>query len=99
MYDPDSCDKRDPYTLFLGGAKGLLHIENPNVTDGSRLIVFRNSFGSSLAPLLAARYGSVTLIDTRNIDPYLLSRYMRFENADVLFLYSATLLNDSQGVN
>ena len=58
-------------------------------TDGSRLIVFRDSFGSSPAPLLAARY----------IDPYLLSRYMRFENADVLFLYSATLLNDSQGVN
>lgn len=99
LYDPDSCDKRDPYTLFLGGAKGLLHIENPNVTDGSRLIVFRDSFGSSLAPLLAARYGSVTLIDTRYIDPSLLSRYMRFENADVLFLYSATLLNDSQGVN
>ena len=98
LYDPDACDERDPYTLFLGGAKGFLRLENPNVTDGSSLVVFRDSFGSSIAPLLAARYGSVTLIDTRYIDPSLLSRYMRFENADVLFLYSATLLNDSQGI-
>ena len=99
LYDPDECDERDPYTLFLGGPKGFLRIENPNVTDGSRLVIFRDSFGSSIAPLLAARYSSVTLIDTRYIRPPVIRRFLRFEDQDVLFLYSATLLNNSQGLN
>ena len=99
LYDPENCDERDPYTLFLGGSKGFLRIENPNVTDGSRLGIFRDSFGSSIAPLLAARYSSVTLIDTRYFSPSLIGRFLRFEDQDVLFLYSATLLNNSQGLN
>lgn len=98
VYDPEGCDARDPYTLFIGGSKGLLRIENPNVTDGSELIVFRDSFGSSIAPLLAAEYGSVTLIDTRYIQPALLDRYLRFTDQDVLFLYSVTLMNNSRGM-
>ena len=28
MYDPENCDARDLYTLFLGGPKGFLRIEN-----------------------------------------------------------------------
>ena len=99
VYDPEGCDRRDLYTLFLGGAKGFLRIENPAVTDGKQLVIFRDSFGSSIAPLLAARYSSVTLIDTRYFHPSLLKKYISFEDQDVLFLYSATLLNNSQALN
>ena len=98
LYDPDGCDERDPYTLFLGGSKGLLRIENPDVSDGKELVVFRDSFGSSIAPLLAAEYSTVTLVDIRYVNPQFLRRYLRFDNRDVLFLYSATLLNNSQAL-
>ena len=99
MYDPENCDRRDPYTLFLGGSKGLLRIENPAVEDDRELIVFRDSFGSSIAPLLAAGYRAVTLIDLRYVQPVYFKRFVRFDHNDVLFLFSATLLNNSRSLN
>lgn len=99
MYDPENCDSRDLYTLYLGGSKGYLRIENPNVSTGKELIVFRDSFGSSIAPLLVTQYSTVTLIDIRYINPSVIRQYMQFDNQDVLFLYSAVLMNNSQGLN
>ena len=40
-------------------------------------------------------YRKVTLVDTRYVDPKLLSNYVNFQNADVLFLYSTLVLNSS----
>ncbi len=100
MYDPEGCDERDLYTLFLGGSKGILRIDNPALSgeEGKELIVFRDSFGASLVPLLCAEYRTVYLIDTRYVHPSLLKRYVRFDSQDVLFLFSATLMNSSQAL-
>lgn len=98
LYDPEGCDPRDPYTLFLGGAKGVIRLENPSVPAEGELVVFRDSFGSSIAPLLCLGYRTVTLVDIRYVEPELLPRFLRFTDQDVLFLYSATLLNNSQGL-
>ena len=53
VYDLTAAEKA-PYDLFLGGPKALLRIENPAANNDRTLIVFRDSFGSSLVPLLAA---------------------------------------------
>ena len=98
LYDPEGCDSRDLYTLFLGGARGVLRLTNPAAPEGRDLVVFRDSFGSSIGPLLSAGYRSVTLIDLRYINPSVLPRFVRFTDQDVLFLCSATLLNNSQGL-
>ena len=55
-------------------------------------------FGSSMAPLLAEGYRKITLVDTRYIAPELLRNFVSFENADVLFLYSALILNQSSAL-
>ncbi len=47
--------------------------------------------GSSLAPLLAGSYRKITLIDLRYISSDLLESYVRFQEQDVLFLYSALI--------
>ena len=52
MYDFEKANGRDPYEFFLSGNRIVLKIENPAVKDGRRLILFRDSFGSSLAPYL-----------------------------------------------
>lgn len=98
MYDAEHCDPRDLYTLFVGGSRGVLRIENPAAPDEKELILFRDSFGASMAPLLAAGYRTVTLIDLRYVRPALLGRFLRPEGQDVLFLFSATLINNSQGL-
>lgn len=96
IYDLARARGEDPYEIFLSGAKPLLTIENPNATG--ELLLFRDSFGSSLAPLLAEGYGKITLVDIRYISPGRLGRLIEFTNQDVLFLYSATVLNSSETI-
>lgn len=95
VYDLDQAEGQDPYEMFLGGPKSLITIENPHASTEKELIVFRDSFGSSIAPLLAQGYSKVTLVDIRYISPELLGHFLSFEHQDVLFLYNTSVLNNS----
>ena len=86
---------RDPYEMFLSGSVSLLRIENPQNTSGRRLVIFRDSFGSSIAPLLVEGYGRVILADLRYMPGSSLQDYVDISGADVLFLYSTLVLNNS----
>lgn len=88
LYDMDKAKGRDPYEMFLNGSDALLTIDNPHAENGRELLVFRDSFGSSLVPLLADAYEKVTLIDLRYIRSEVLGQYVTFDNQDVLFIYS-----------
>lgn len=98
VYDMDKANSRDPYELFLSGNQPMVKLTNPANPEGKRLIVFRDSFGSSLAPLLAQGYSEVILLDLRYLPSAFVGQLVDFENADVLFLYSTLLLNSSTGM-
>lgn len=85
----------DKYDIYLSGATYLITIENPNVVEKKELLLFRDSYGSSIAPLLVENYSKITLIDVRYISSQLLDEYINFENQDVLFLYSTSVLNQN----
>lgn len=93
VYDMEKLYAKDQYDVFLSGAQSLLTVTNPNAKTDRELIVFRDSFGSSLIPLLLQDYASVTLVDIRYISPELLDRFLEFKGQDVLFLYSTLVLN------
>ena len=93
MYDLKRAGGRDAYDLFLSGADPLVEIENPQ--GEGELVIFRDSFGSSLAPLLASGYGKIMLVDLRYLRSDLLGQYLTFDQQDVLFLYSTLILNHS----
>ncbi len=96
LYNEDDFKSTDPYTLFLGGPKSLLKLENRALHNGKTLYLFRDSFGSSLAPLLLSGYETIYLIDLRYVDSRYLDLFLTFEEgADVLFLYSTHVLNES----
>lgn len=95
VYDMTKLDSRDLYDVYLSGARALLTIENPNAGTDRELIVFRDSFGSAMVPLLMADYAKVTLVDIRYIQPDLLGQFLDFHGQDVLFLYSTLVLNSS----
>ena len=95
IYDLQKVDSKDLYDVYLSGAKSLLRIENPTAKTDRELIIFRDSFGSSIAPLLVSEYKTVTLVDIRYISSALLERYLTFDGQDVLFLYSTLVLNNS----
>ncbi len=97
MYYPDKFYGIDPYDLFLAGPQPLITIENPNAKTDKELFLFRDSFGSSLAPLFTSAYAKVTLIDLRYMDSRMIPSLVDFgENPDVLFMYSAQILNNSE---
>ena len=95
VYDLEKLQSRDLYDIYLSGAAALLQITNPAATTDRELVVFRDSFGSPLIPLLVKDYAVVTVVDTRYIAPDLLGQYLTFDNQDVLFLYSTLILNSS----
>ena len=95
MYDMEKAEGKDPYEMFLSGTRPILTIENPHVDNGEELIVFRDSFGSSLVPLLAKAYEKITILDIRYVNSAMLGRFVEFGDQDVLFLYSTMLLNSS----
>ena len=86
----------DKYDLFLGGASSLQVIRSPEAATDRRLIVFRDSYTSSLAPLLLGAYREITLIDLRYINSALIGDYVDFADADILFLYNTAIVNQSE---
>ena len=97
VYDLSKLDSRDLYDVYLSGARALLTIETGANTQ-RELIVFRDSFGSSMVPLLVQDYARVTLVDTRYISSDLLDQFIEFKGQDVLFLYSSLILNSSSAI-
>lgn len=98
VYDRSKLDSKDLYDVYLSGARALLTIENPSGNPEKELLIFRDSFGSSLAPLLVGDYGKVTLIDLRYIRGDILEQFLTFQGQDALFLYSTLVLNSSSAI-
>lgn len=98
VYDMTKLNNKDLYDIFLSGMKSMLRIENPNATTDRELIVFRDSFGSSITPLLVQDYETVTVVDIRYVSPMLLKNFLEFNGQDVLFLYSSLVLNSSNQI-
>ena len=88
----------DSYDVFLDGSSSFITINNPNSKDNRELVVFRDSFGSSLIPLLISYYSKITIIDIRYITSNYYLKKIEFTNQDVLFLYSTLLVNDSSSL-
>ena len=91
----DNTKTMDKYDVYLSGATPLISIQNPNAKTQKELLLFRDSFGSSIAPLFIEDYKKITLIDLRYMSSQLLDEYIEFNNQDVLFLYSTLVLNQN----
>ena len=108
FYDMEKAVGKDPYERDLSGNLSVVTIENPNASAEKELIVFRDSFGSSLLPLLAEGYRKITVVDIRYVQSTNLGilRDQRtgkvlidFQSADdVLFIYSTLVLNNSSAL-
>ena len=88
----------DKYDYYLSGATPIIEIVNTLNEDGKNLIMFRDSYGSSIAPLLLEGYSKIILIDSRYIHSNFIQNVISFENlenTDVLFIHSTTILNEA----
>ena len=70
-------------------------MENKNAKNDKELVLFRDSFGSSLAPLLTEEYAKITLVDLRYIDSNYLGKVVEFTNKDILIMLNTQTINNS----
>ena len=91
VYNVSELESLDPYSIYLNGPKAYLKIVNKNVED-RKLIIFRDSYTSSIAPLLVPYFSEIELIDLR----YYGSDLLNIDgNTKVLFIYGSEVLNNS----
>ena len=94
VYVPSCFGDADGGDVFLGGTQPLLFLENEDAKTDRELYIFRDSFGSCLAPLFLGAYRKITLIDLRYISSFQLADYVSFTpGSDVLILNSVLTLN------
>lgn len=95
IYSLDKLESNDAYEVFLDGASSLITITNENSLTDKELIIFRDSFGSSITPLLVPYYSKITVIDNRYMSSQYIKENVEFNDQDVLFLYSTLIVNNS----
>ena len=98
IYNTSKLDGMDAYDVYLDGASSFITISNPNSSSSKELVIFRDSFGSSISPLLVPYYNKITIIDNRYITSDNFTNLIEFTNQDVLFMYSTLLVNDSKSL-
>jgi len=83
----------DLYDVFFEGSKqSLVVMENPNARTDRHLVIFRDSYGCSIAPLFLEDYAKITLVDLRASQT--IPMMVNYRDADVLFLQSTLVLNN-----
>lgn len=98
IYNIDKLTSLDSYEIYLDGASSFIEIYNDNSDSNKELIIFRDSFASSITPLLTNYYKKITLIDNRYISSKNYLNLIDFTNQDVLFLYSTLIVNNSSSL-
>ena len=94
VYNEEDYKNVDPYDIFLGGSKDFITIENENANTDKELYIFRDSFGSSLAPLLVDGYKKITILDLRYIYSKIFKNYVKFKpGSDVLIINYVEVIN------
>lgn len=94
VYNLELAGGRDAYEMFLGGTLSVITIENLQAKTEKELVIFRDSFGSSIAPYFVEGYRKITLLDVRYLQETLISKYVTFTNQDVLILHSTSVVNN-----
>lgn len=98
LYNFEKLTGLDAYEVYLDGATAFVEIYNENSKSSKELIVFRDSFGSSMIPLLSEYYSKITVIDNRYITSNMFKGLVEFKDQDVLFLYSTLIVNNSGSI-
>ena len=74
------------YNCFIAGDNPLSEIHNPNISDGSSIVIIKESYGNAFVPFLVDSYEYVYVIDYRYWSGHLADFVIDNGIDDVLFL-------------
>ena len=64
--DVNAYSKSAKYSTFIAGDNPFTEITNPDITDGSSIVVVKESFANALVPFLVENYSKIYVIDYRH---------------------------------
>lgn len=90
IHDVSDYSATQKYSTFIGSDNPFTVIKNPKITDGSSILLVKESFGNCFAPFLAESYQTVYVVDYRyfkEVDSRKLQQVVEdYQIQDVLFL-------------
>lgn len=88
IYFPEFLDKKDKYSYFLGQVQSYVTIYTGS-DSGKKLLIFKDSYAHSLAPMLLEDYSEIRLVDLRYLNVADYAEHLSVGDYDeALFLYS-----------
>lgn len=95
IYSSSALDTNDQYTVFMGGNKGIVHLEMDNDSD-KHLLLFKDSYANAAIQFLLPYYRSITIVDARYYNEKAESLIKRDKITDVMYLYNTnTFVQDT----
>lgn len=88
FYDLNALNKKDKYSLFLGGNHSVVKINTP-CENGKKLLIIKDSYANSLVPFFSQDFSSILMVDLRYYNGDIYEFIKQNQVNDVLFLYNA----------
>lgn len=98
LYSEEGLKSNDPYTVFLGGNDGYLHIETDQAGKGS-LLVFKDSYFNCYLPFLLNEYETIDVVDPRYFCDDLQSLLLQNQYRNVLFFYDVNTFSEDTSLS
>ncbi len=97
LYEEKMLEKKDKYSMFLGGNQPLAVISTEHV-DLPKLLVIRDSYFDSLAPFLTEHFSQIHVVDFRynrgNVEKYIKDNGIE----NVLIIYSLANFHEDKNI-
>ncbi len=88
LYNYDYLEKKDKYSMFLDNNHGLITIKNKEVSDGSNILLIKNSYANCFIPFIVNHYENIHVVDLRYFGGSV-SKYVDDNKIDnILVLYN-----------
>lgn len=89
LYDMNSLNKKDKYTVFFGGNHSLIRIST-NIKNNKKLLVVKDSYANCFIPFLTGHYNEIYVVDLRYYNDNIKDLIKSNNINDMLVLYNAT---------
>ncbi len=87
IYNMDSLNEKDKYTVFLGGNYPLIKIST-NIDNKEKLLIIKDSYANSFIPFLTGHFSEIYVVDPRYYDEDL-TTLMKDKSIDnILIIYN-----------
>ena len=87
IYNMESLDKKDKYTVFLGGNYPLIKI-GTNIDNGEKLLIIKDSYANSFIPFLTGHFSEIYVVDPRYYDEDLITLVKDKSIDNILIIYN-----------